>query len=88
MTVQNEANDRTTLKMRPIPIQGSGMIFRSDDAKELDYVFISGDAAKVMKTMLEPCKDMTYTDTTVKILSAVTPENEEQIGQLATEILA
>ena len=45
-------------------------------------------AAKVMKTMLEPCKDMTYTDTTVKILSAVTPENEEQIGQLANEILA
>ena len=45
-------------------------------------------AAKVMKTMLEPCKDMTYMDTTVKILSAVTSENEEQINQLATEILA
>ena len=41
-----------------------------------------------MKTMLEPCKDMTYMDTTVKILSAVTSENEEQIDQLATEILA
>lgn len=45
-------------------------------------------AAKVMKTMLEPCKDMTYMDTTAKILSAVTSENEEQIDQLATEILA
>ena len=45
-------------------------------------------AAKVMKTMLEPCKDMTYMDTTVKILSAVTSENKEQIDQLATEILA
>jgi flavorubredoxin len=45
-------------------------------------------AAKVMKTMLEPCKDMTYMDTTVKILSAVTSEHEEQIDQLATEILA
>ena len=45
-------------------------------------------AAKVMKTMLEPCKDMTYMDTTVKILSAVASENEEQIDQLATEILA
>ena len=45
-------------------------------------------AAKVMKTMLEPCKDMTYMDTTVKILSAVTSENEEQIDQLVTEILA
>ena len=45
-------------------------------------------AAKVMKTMLEPCKEMTYMDTTVKILSAVTSENEEQINQLATEILA
>ena len=45
-------------------------------------------AAKVMKTMLEPCKDMTYMDTTVKILSAVTSENEDQIDQLATDILA
>ena len=45
-------------------------------------------AAKVMKAMLEPCKDMTYTDTTVKILSAVTAANEEEIGRLAEEILA
>ena len=45
-------------------------------------------AEKVMKKMLEGCKDMTYMDTTVKILSAVTSENEEQIDQLATEILA
>ena len=45
-------------------------------------------AARAMRTMLEPCKDMTYMDTTVKILSAVTSENEEQIDQLATEILA
>ena len=45
-------------------------------------------AAKVMKAMLEPCKDMTYTDTTVKILSAVTGANEEEIGRLAEEILA
>ena len=41
-----------------------------------------------MKAMLEPCKEMTYTDTTVKILSAVTSENEEQIELLANEILA
>ena len=45
-------------------------------------------AAKVMKTMLEPCKDMTYTETTVKILSAVTEENEAEIDRLAAEILA
>jgi hypothetical protein len=44
-------------------------------------------AAKVMKTMLEPCKDMTYTDTTVKILSAMTEENEAEIDRLAAEIL-
>ena len=54
VTVQNEANDRTTLKMRPI-LGGTSTIFRSDDAKELDYVFISGDAAKVMKTYRELC---------------------------------
>ena len=45
-------------------------------------------AAKAMKTMLEPCKDMTYTDTTVTILSAVNEENEAQIEKLAAEILA
>jgi flavorubredoxin len=44
-------------------------------------------AAKVMKSMLEPCKDMTYTDTTVKILSAMTEENEAEIDRLAAEIL-
>ena len=44
-------------------------------------------AAKVMKSMLEPCKDMTYTDTTVKILSAMTGENEAEIDRLAAEIL-
>ncbi|MBR6240734.1 MAG: glycosyl hydrolase family 31, partial [Lentisphaeria bacterium] len=54
VTVQNEANDRTTLKIRPIP-DGSSTTFRSDDAKELDYVYISGDAAKVMKTYRELC---------------------------------
>ncbi len=45
-------------------------------------------AAKVMKTMLEPCKDMTYTDSTVTILSAVNEENEAGIDRLAAEILA
>ena len=45
-------------------------------------------AAKVMKAMLEPCRDMTYTDTTVKILSAMTSANEKEIGRLADEILA
>jgi flavorubredoxin len=45
-------------------------------------------AAKVMKGMLEGCKDLTFTDTTVKILSAMTPENEAEIGQLAKEMMA
>jgi len=43
-------------------------------------------AAKVMKSMLEGCKDMTFADTTVRILSALTPENEAQIDQLAEEM--
>ena len=55
VTVQNEANDRTTLKIRPIPDGSSSTTFRSDDAKELDYVYITGDAAKVMKTYRELC---------------------------------
>ena len=45
-------------------------------------------AAKVMKGMLEGCKNTTFTDTTVKILSAVNAESEAQIDQLAAEILA
>lgn len=44
-------------------------------------------AAKVMKGMLEGCKDLTFAETTVKILSAVSEENEAQIDQLAEEML-
>ena len=53
VTVQNEANDRTTLKYGKC--DRSKLTFRSDDAKELDYVYISGDAATVMKTYRELC---------------------------------
>ena len=45
-------------------------------------------AAKVMKGMLEGCKNTTFAETTVKILSALTPENESQLDQLAQEMLA
>ena len=45
-------------------------------------------AARAMRTMLEPCKDMTYADTTVTILSAMNEENEAAIDRLAAEILA
>ena len=45
-------------------------------------------AARAMRTMLEPCKDMTYADTTVTILSAMNEENEAAIDRLAGEILA
>ena len=52
VTVQNEANDRTSLKFRAM---NDTTTFCSDDAKELDYVVITGDAAKVMKTYRELC---------------------------------
>ena len=57
VTVQNEANDRTTLKFRPSASAArlKTTTFRSDDAKEIDYVFIFGDAEKVMKTYRELC---------------------------------
>ena len=45
-------------------------------------------AAKVMKGLLEGCKDTVFTESSVKILSAVTDENIRQIGELAGEILA
>ena len=43
-------------------------------------------AAKVMKKMLEGSKNLTFTDTTVKILSAVNADSEAQIEALAEEL--
>ena len=43
-------------------------------------------AAKVMRGMLEKCKNLQYTQTTVTILSSVTEENREQIARLAVEL--
>lgn len=44
-------------------------------------------AAKVMKGMLEGCKNTSFAETEVKILSAMTEENKAQIEQLAKEML-
>ena len=44
-------------------------------------------ATKVMKGLLEKCKNLTYLDSGVKILSAVGQENIAEIDALATEIL-
>ena len=43
-------------------------------------------AAKVMKGMLEKCKDITYTDTTVRILSALNDDSSKQLEALADEL--
>lgn len=43
-------------------------------------------AARVMHTMLEKCKDITYAETQVKILSAMTKENEKEVAALAEEL--
>lgn len=43
-------------------------------------------AAGVMRSMLEKCKNLTFTNTTVKILSALSAESEKQLEQLANEI--
>ena len=45
-------------------------------------------AAKVMKGMLEGCKNTTFAETEVKILSAMTEENKAQIEALAKELMA
>ena len=44
-------------------------------------------AAKVMKGMLEGCKDTTFAETTVRIMSAMNEENAAQIEQLAKEMM-
>lgn len=43
-------------------------------------------AAKVMREMLSNCKNLTYADTTVKILSALNEESSEQLDKLADEL--
>jgi len=43
-------------------------------------------AAKVMKEMLENSKNLTYTDTTVRILSALNEDSTAQINTLAEEL--
>ena len=45
-------------------------------------------AAKVMKGRLEGCKNMTYCDNTVKILSALNDQSRAQVEALAEEIAA
>ena len=44
-------------------------------------------AAKVMRGMLEGCKDTTFAETTVRIMSAMNEENKAQIEKLAEEML-
>lgn len=44
-------------------------------------------AAKVMKNMLADCKDLTFTDTTVKIMCAINEENKKQIEDMAEELM-
>ena len=44
-------------------------------------------AAKVMKEQLEKCKNIKYTNTTVKILSALNAESTAQLETLAEEII-
>ena len=43
-------------------------------------------AAKVMVKMLEGCKNLTFTDTTVKIFSALSDDSRAQIDALAAEL--
>jgi len=43
-------------------------------------------AAKVMKSMLEKSKNLTYADKTVKILSALNEESAKQLDDLAVEL--
>ena len=43
-------------------------------------------ATRVMKTMLEKCKNLNYTEATVKIMSALNEENVKELVALADEI--
>ena len=43
-------------------------------------------AAKIMKAKLEKCKDLTYVNTSVKILSALNEQSEKQLSDMANEL--
>ena len=43
-------------------------------------------AAKGMKALLEGCKNLTFCENQVKILSALSPESREQVRALAAEL--
>ena len=43
-------------------------------------------AAKVMRSMLEKCRDLTFAENTVKIVSALNEESSSQLGALAEEL--
>lgn len=43
-------------------------------------------AAKTMKKMLEGCRNLTFTDTTVKIMSALNEDSSRQLEDLANEL--
>lgn len=43
-------------------------------------------AAKIMKAMLEKCKNLTFAENTVKILSALNEESNTQLAALANEL--
>ena len=43
-------------------------------------------AAKIIKQLMEGCKNITFTDTTVTILSALKDDNRVEIAQLASEL--
>ena len=45
-------------------------------------------AAKTMKAMLEPCKNLVYADNDVKILSGLNDESRAKIGAVADELAA
>ncbi len=43
-------------------------------------------AAKIMKSKLEKCKNLTYVNTSVKILSALNEQSEKQLSDMANEL--
>ena len=60
--------------------------FRSRTVGLMENGSWAPNAAKVMRGMLEGSKDLTYTETTVKILSALNDESRAQVLALAEEL--
>ena len=69
------------LMVLSIPVSGAAKTYKSQ------WTHSNGNAGRVMKSILEPLKDVTIRDKVITIKTTMTPENEAELKELAQEYL-